>query len=395
MDSFDTYRGVRVVEVSTTISGPYCGMILADQGADVIKVERPERGDDARAMPPHVSGHSAVFHAVNRNKRSVVLDLKSQSGRDAFFGLADGADVVIQNYRPGVAEQLGIGPAEVRRRNPRAVYCSISAFGNGSSGAGLAGYDPLIQAFTGMMSMTGEQSRPPVRIAPSVIDLTTGMWAAMAVMAALARRGDSGEGTELEITMVDCGMALLCHQIAGMAATGEVPGALGSASPITAPYEAFQTRDGWVLIAAGNDSLFARLCRALGCPGLADEHRFVDSAARVRNRDTLHAELQQHLSGWSLEDCLQLLREAGVPASPVHNLAEALAHPIVAERMLLDAGQGPLPELRLPITTPAKSGELRHDRPPPALGEHTQEVLGEPGLGWGVTAPRRGDSHVS
>jgi crotonobetainyl-CoA:carnitine CoA-transferase CaiB-like acyl-CoA transferase len=369
-----TYRGVRVVELSTTISGPYCGMILADQGADVIKVERPGRGDDARAMPPHVSGRSAVFHAVNRNKRSVVLDLKSDAGRAAFLALTGRADVVIQNYRPGVVEQLGIGPADIRDRNPGAVYCSISAFGSGSSAAGLAGYDPLIQAFTGMMSMTGEPSGSPVRIAPSVIDLTTGMWAAMAVMAALARRASTGEGASLETTMVDCGMALLCHQIAGMAATGEVPGPLGSASPITAPYEAFRAGDGWVLIAAGNDSLFARLCTALGCPRLAEEQRFADSAVRVANREALHGELQRHLSGWSLRDCLELLREAGVPASPVHDLSEALGHPIVAERELLEPGSGPLPELRLPITEPAGSDHVGC-RPAPSVGQHTEQVL--------------------
>jgi CoA:oxalate CoA-transferase len=385
VSSAESLAGVRVVELTTTIAGPYCAMILADLGADVIKVERPDGGDDARSMPPHSGEESAVFHAVNRNKRSVVLNLKDSAGRDAFLRLAESADVVVQSYRPGVADKLGVGWEDVHERNPRAVYCSVSAFGDGGAGAGLPGYDPLIQAFTGMMSMTGEPGGPPVRAAASLTDLTTGMWAALAVMAALRRRDASGLGEHVGATLVDSGFALLCHQIVGMYATGVVPGQLGSASPITAPYECFETADGWVLIAAGNDGLFARLCTALGTAELLADDRFRGSAARVRHRGELHSAVQARVGGLATEECLSILRAAAIPVGPVHNLRDAIAHPIAVDRGVLvqpepgpDAGQRAdrmLPMVRLPI---ADAGTPR--RPPPRLGEHSISVLREAGF---------------
>lgn len=379
MGSAETFVGVRVLELTTTIAGPFSAMILADLGADVVKVERPGGGDDARSMPPHRGSESVVFHAVNRNKRSVVLDLKSPAGREAFLRLAEDADVVVQSYRPGAADALGLGWSDVHARNPAAVYCSVSAFGTSGSAAGLPGYDPLIQAFTGMMSMTGEPGGAPVRAAASLIDLSTGMWAAMAIMAALRRRDATGLGEHVEATLVDSGYALLSHQILGMYATGVVPGPLGSASPITAPYENFATADGWVMIAAGNDSLFSRLAAALGAPELVADHRFAGSAARVRNRDALHAAVQERIGHVSTEKCVELLRGAGIPAGPVHDLREAVEHPVAVDRRTLvpssdDATDAPgpsLPHVRLPIddTTPP-----RYSRPP-RLGEHSEKVL--------------------
>jgi len=336
MSSAETFDGVRVLELTTTIAGPYSAMILADLGADVIKIERPDGGDDARSMPPHrgsgPEAESAVFHAVNRNKRSVVLDLKGRAGREAFLRLAETADVVVQSYRPGAAERLGLGWADLHARNPRAVYCSVSAFGASGSAAGLPGYDPLVQAFTGMMSMTGQPGGAPVRVAPSLIDLTTGMWAAMAIMAALRRRDHTGVGEHVEATLVDSGFALLCHQIVGMSATGVTPGPLGSASPITAPYECFETSDGQVMIAAGNDGLFARLCRVLGVADLLADGRFASSAARVRHRDVLHQILQDRVGTFTTERCLAVLRGAEIPVGPVHDLKEALEHPVAVDR---------------------------------------------------------------
>jgi crotonobetainyl-CoA:carnitine CoA-transferase CaiB-like acyl-CoA transferase len=377
--SAETFAGVRVLELTTTIAGPFSAMILADLGADVIKVERPGGGDDARSMPPHRGTESVVFHAVNRNKRSVVLDLKSPEGRDAFLRLAEDADVVVQSYRPGAADALGLGWADVHARNPAAVYCSVSAFGSSGSAAGLPGYDPLIQAFTGMMSMTGEPGGAPVRAAASLIDLSTGMWAAMAIMAALRRREASGVGEHVEATLVDSGYALLCHQIVGMYATGVVPGPLGSASPITAPYENFATADGWVMIAAGNDGLFARLAAALEAPEFLADERFAGSAARVRNRDALHAAVQDRIGHLTTEQCLKTLRGAGIPVGPVHDLREAVGHPVAVDRHTLvpasddapDATEPGLPQVRLPIddTTPPRYAR------PPRLGEHSEDVL--------------------
>jgi crotonobetainyl-CoA:carnitine CoA-transferase CaiB-like acyl-CoA transferase len=383
--SGETFSGVRVLELTTTIAGPFSAMILADLGADVVKVERPGGGDDARSMPPHRGSESVVFHAVNRNKRSIVLDLKSTAGREAFLRLAEDADVVVQSYRPGAAEALGLGWSDVHARNPAAVYCSVSAFGSSGSAAGLPGYDPLIQAFTGMMSMTGEPGGAPVRAAASLIDLSTGMWAAMAIMAALRRRDATGIGEHVEATLVDSGYALLCHQIVGMYATGVVPGPLGSASPITAPYENFATADGWIMIAAGNDGLFARLAAALDAPELTADERFAGSVARVRHRDALHAAVQGRIGHLTTGQCLETLRSSGIPVGPVHDLREAVGHPVAVDRHTLvpasddapDATEPGLPQVRLPIDDTVPPRYAR----PPRMGEHSEDVLREAGFG--------------
>jgi crotonobetainyl-CoA:carnitine CoA-transferase CaiB-like acyl-CoA transferase len=381
MSTADTYAGLRVLELATTIAGPFSTMILADLGADVIKVERPGQGDDARGMPPHWDGESTVFLAVNRNKRSLALDLKRPDGREAFLRLAADADVVVQSFRPGAAERLGLGFEDLRARNPSIVYCSVSAFGTSGSAAGLPGYDPLIQAFSGLMSMTGHPGQPPARVAASLIDLSTGMWAAMGTMAALARRARTGDAQQVEATLVDSGYMLLCHQIASLLATGEVPGPLGSASPITAPYEAFRTADGWIMIAAGNEDLFQRLCRALDLPELLGDGRYATPAERVRHRDALHREIEERLLARPSEDWLADITAAGVPAGPVHDLRQAVEHRVAADRDLLvepvDA-EG-FPGLRL-VRVPFDDARPPRLRRPPALGEHSEEVLREAGF---------------
>ena len=371
-----SYAGVRVVELATTIAGPYCSMILADMGADVVKVERPGGGDDSRAMPPHHQGVSTVYRSINRNKRSVVLDLKQEPGRQAFLRLVETADVVVQSFRPGAAEQLGLGFDALVERNPSLIYCAVSAFGDSPSGQGRAGYDPLIQAFTGLMSMTGQPGQPPSRVAASLTDLTTGMWAAMGVMAALARRATAAGPQKVEATLVDSGFSLLSHQLLSLLSTGEVPGPLGSASPITAPYEAFRTRTGWIMIAAGNQQLWRRLCAALDLEPLTHDARFLEVADRVAHRDALHVELERRLLEQDAHHWLEVIGGAGVPVGPVNDLREALAEPVVAERGLLvtPSGRGDgLPGLRLPID------DAPVHRSAPALGEHTTEVLAELG----------------
>jgi crotonobetainyl-CoA:carnitine CoA-transferase CaiB-like acyl-CoA transferase len=376
-----TYAGLKVLELATTIAGPFSTMILADLGADVIKVERPGKGDDARGMPPHWNGESTVFLAVNRNKRSLALDLKRPEGREAFMRLAADADVVVQSFRPGAAERLGLGFDDVRARNPSIVYCSISAFGTSGSAAGLPGYDPLIQAFTGLMSMTGHPGMPPARVAASVIDLTTGMWAAMGTMAALARRAQTGEAQFVESTLVDSGYMLLCHQIASMLATGDVPGPIGSASPITAPYEAFRTADGWIMIASGNEDLFRRLCHTLELPGLLCDERYRTPSHRVRNRDALHASIEERLQTRPSESWLREIQAAGVPVGPVNSLREAVDHPVAAERhVLVEPLDGEaFPGLRL-VRVPFDDASSPALRRPPALGEHSETVLREAGF---------------
>lgn len=373
-----TYKGLKVLELASVIAGPYATMILADQGAEVVKVENPAGGDDARSMPPFAAGHSTLFEAMNRNKRSVALDLKDPAGREVALRLAAESDVVVQSFRPGVAERLGLGFEDLAELNPGLVYCSISAFGGRASGDGLPGYDPLIQAFVGLMSMTGDPDAPPSRVAASLIDLSTGMWAAMGVMAALARRA-GGTGPQLvEATLLDSGYMLLCHQIVSMLATGEVPRRLGSASTIAVPYEAFSTRDGWVMVTAGNDPMFARLCEAVESPALAGPgSRYATNEDRVERRLELRDELQASFARRTTDEWVERLEAARVPVSPIRDLGEAVADPIVAERsILVEDENGRLPLLRLPID------DARPPRfaPAPGLGEQTAEILQAAGV---------------
>lgn len=379
MSMRESYAGLRVLELASVIAGPFATMVLADLGADVIKIENPAGGDDSRRMPPQQGGESTLFMSMNRNKRSLALDLKTTRGRNALLRLAGNADVVVESSRPGVADRLGVGYAQLRERNPALVYCSVSAFGESPSGRGLPGYDPLIQAFVGLMSMTGDASTPPARVAASVIDLSTGMWAAMGIMAALARRARLGEGQYVEATLIDSGYMLLCHQITSMLATGVVPTRIGSASPIAAPYEAFKTADGWLMITVGNDPMFGRLSEAIGLPELSVRDEFLTNAGRVANRETLRAILQDRLSQDLSARWIERLQTAGVPVAPVQDLAQAVQHPLMAERGMLVAAEGAAgtaPLLRVPFDD-ARPPNLRRA---PTLGEHSAEILREAGF---------------
>jgi CoA:oxalate CoA-transferase len=375
-----TYTGLRVLELGAVIAGPFTAMILADLGADVVKVENPDGGDDSRRMPPQFGDQSALYQAMNRNKRSLVLDLKSEAGRDAVLRLVNRADVVIESFRPGVSDRLGIGYEALRRRNPALIYCAISAFGESPSGRGLPGYDPLIQAFSGLMSMTGDPEAPPARVAASVIDLTTGMWAAMGVMSALARRAQDGQGRYVESTLIDSGYMLLCHQISSMLATGEVPTRIGSASPIAAPYEAFRTADGWLMIAAGNDASFGRLCRALDVAQLLDRQELLSNAGRVAHRHELNAVLQKRLAQKDSATWTALLEKAGVPAGPVQDLDEAVRHPIMAERAMLAVPEGGASKQASVLRVPFDDARPPRMRAAPTLGQHSAEILREIGF---------------
>lgn len=375
MTASSTYAGVRVLDLTKNVAGPFATMVLAALGADVVKVEDPVRGDDTRHFAPHWEGESVSFLALNRNKRSVAVDLKSEAGREQVLALAATADVVVESFRPGVVERLGLDHAAVRARRPDVIYASIAAFGHGAIGRDLPGYDPLVQAFTGIMRATGHPGSPPVRVAPSLVDLSTGMWAAVAIMAALARRADHPDGEHLEVTLVDSAMTLMCHQVIGVLATGEPPPQCGSGSPLSAPYEVFATADDDILVAAGNDALFVRLCRALDVPHLVDDPRFAQVAGRVAHRHALHGLLEDLTSRRGAAHWLEALTAAGVPVGPVQSLSEAVAHPIVAERGLLRPVDGTprIDGLRL-LALPIDDDDAPM-RQPPQLGEHTAELL--------------------
>lgn len=367
------YAGIRIVDLTRVLAGPYATMTLAQLGAEVIKVEAPE-GEDSRRLPPSWSGESTTYLAVNQNKKSIVLDLKQAADVEKLHLLVERSDVFVESFRPGTAERLGLGFDALAARNPKLIYCSINAFGQGPLGKDMPGYDALLQAFSGILKSTGHPGQPPARIGPSAIDLSSGMWAAIQIMAALAQRDRVAGPQRLEVALVDAALNLMCHQVTTALATGRSPEPQGSGAPAVAPYEIFEVGDGELMIAAGNDKLFRQLCVELGLGGLADDPRFKDMTARVANRSVLHAELEQTLKTETVDSWLARLALAGVPTGPVNSVAEAIAHPIVAERGLIAScptdGNPELKLLKLPL------GDLSvAPSPPPALGQHTEDVL--------------------
>jgi crotonobetainyl-CoA:carnitine CoA-transferase CaiB-like acyl-CoA transferase len=368
------------MDLSENIAGPLACMILGDLGADVVKIERPGTGEATRRLPPRWGDDSTVFLTFNRNKRSAALDIRTPAGRDAVLRLARDADVVVESFRPGVADRLGLGFDALSRVSPRLVHCSVSAFGDGPLGHDRPGYDALVQAFTGIMEMTGDPDGQPARAAPSAVDISTGLWASIGIMAALARRAAEPGPQRVDATLVDAGFFLLSHQVMGYLGTGAFPGRLGSAAPSTAPYEAFGTADGTIMIAAATDRLFERLAHALGMPELAADPRFRTVADRVAARSELSGLIGKRLREEGSGYWLSRIAEAGVPAGPVNDLGSALAHPVTAERAIVRPAPGGrvpgLKQIRLPIDT---SGDCVM-RPPPAVGADTARILAQAGF---------------
>jgi crotonobetainyl-CoA:carnitine CoA-transferase CaiB-like acyl-CoA transferase len=367
-----TYQGVKVLDLATNIAGPTAAMILGDLGADVIKIERLPGGDDTRALPPAWDGEATVFLAMNRNKRSLLLDTRSAEGRAAVLRLAAQADVAIESFPPGVAAKLGLTAADFHAVNPKMIVCTVSAFGDGPIGSAMPGYDALVQAVSGMMSFTGHKGDAPVRLAPSVLDFSTGMWAAIAIQAALARRARSGAGEHVHIALLDTAFALMGHQLLGYLATGDQPEKLGSGAPSAAPYRVYEANDGHLMIATASDAQYPRLMTALG---LEREPRFGAMAARLAGRDELDALIARAVAKRSVAEWLDILAAAGISAGRVNDVAEALAMPVGVERRpFVEIGGVKVP--RLPIDP---DGEAVR-RPPPKLGEHSREVLEEAGF---------------
>jgi crotonobetainyl-CoA:carnitine CoA-transferase CaiB-like acyl-CoA transferase len=379
---FEPLAGIRVVDLTSSVAGPYCGLILAGLGADVVKVEHPERGDDARGWgPPFWNGESAVFLVLNAGKRSIGVDVKSPDGVGVVHRLVERADVFLQSLRPGLAEQLGFGFAQLSELNPRLVYCTIGAFGAVGPRSEQPGYDPLMQAAGGIMSVTGEPDRPPVRAGISAVDQGTGMWAALAILAALMNRDGEGPAQLIDTSLFETAVNWVPYQIAGYLGTGKTPRPMGSGMNMLAPYEAFRVSDGWVMLAAGNDRLFASLCEVLGAAELADDPRFLTNADRVVHREELAAMLRKLVATEETAMLLERLEAAGVPAAPVQDIAQVVNDEQTAALGLLQSLPHPaIPDLKLVGLPVSFDGDrIAHRSPPPALGEHSAEVLQEVG----------------
>ncbi len=374
--------GMRVADVTTSIAGPFCAEILGALGADVVKVERPDTGDDGRAWgPPFWNGESAMFLSVNAGKRSLAVSLSDERGREAVLRLAERADVFLQSLRPGLAERLGLGADVVRARNPRLVYCSIGAYGNAGPLREEPGYDALMQAAGGLMSMTGEPGRSGVRVGSSLIDMGTGMWAAMGVAAALLERERTGEGTVVDTSLYETALTYIGYHLVGYLADGTVPTGQGTVFPMVAPYQVFPTRDGELMVAGGNDRLFAAVCEVVSLPELVGDERFRTNPDRVRNREALVAVLSERFRSRDTSDWQYAFLHAGVPAAPVADVADVVASEQTAALGVLQHLPHPrIPDLRLAALPISFEGErARHRMPSPLVGEHSAEVLRELG----------------
>jgi crotonobetainyl-CoA:carnitine CoA-transferase CaiB-like acyl-CoA transferase len=369
--------GIRVVDFSRVLAGPYATMMLADLGADVVKVEHPKGGDETRSWgPPFAGGESAYFLSINRTKRSVALDLKDPEGRDLALDLSARADVVIENFRSGGAKRLALDYESVRARRPDVVYCTISGFGPREPRA-RPGYDFTVQAESGLMSITGEPGGEPTKVGVAVVDVLTGLNAAVGILAALHRRSQTGRGEWVEVSLLDSAFAALVNVATGALVTGEEARRHGNAHPSIVPYQPFRTRDGGLAVAAANDGLYRKLCAALKRPDLADDERFATNDARVCNRDALVGELESVFLERTTDDWLRILLDAGVPAGEIRGVRAAL-DAAGATTDVEHPTAGTLPFVNSPFAFADAS--VQPPAPPPLLGQHTAEVLGELGI---------------
>jgi crotonobetainyl-CoA:carnitine CoA-transferase CaiB-like acyl-CoA transferase len=380
-------HGTTVLDFTRVLSGPYCTMALGDLGARVIKLEHPGRGDDTRRWgPPFLGDESAYFLSVNRNKESVAIDFKSPGGREVVERLLATADVVVENFRPGTLDALGLDAASVRARYPKIVYCSISGYGQTGPRREEPGYDAVMQAEGGLMSITGAADGPPYRLGVAIVDIVSGMFAAQGVLAALVARGRTGEGQVVDIGMFDATTALLTYQAGNYFATGESPGRLGNRHPTIAPYETFATMDGDLALAVGNDALWQTFCRVAELPDLAADPRFETNALRLANYEALKSRLDAVFATRPRAAWAALLLEAGVPCGAVRSLDEVFQDPQTAAReMMLPVPHATLGSVRVtgvPVKLSGTPGSVRTG--PPTLGQHTAAVLTE--LGYDAAA---------
>ncbi len=375
--------GVLVLDLTRVLAGPYCTMVLADLGARVIKIEPPRLGDDSRHIGPFVKGKSAYFMSINRNKESIALDLKDESDRAVFEKLLGLGDVLVENYRGGTMEKLGYGWEALHPRFPRLIYAAASGFGHSGPYRTRAAYDMVVQGMGGIMSLTGHPGSPPTRVGTSVGDITAGLFTAIGINAALFERNRTGKGRKVDVAMLDCQIAILENAIARYFSTGQVPGPLGARHPSITPFEAFQTADGWMIIAAGNDQLFRKLAEALSRPDLAANELFATNELRTRHAGALKAEIEQALSAHGTAHWLSVIDAAGVPCGPINDVAQALSDPqIVARNMVVSVDDPDVGRLNM-AGNPIKLSDVADPqtrRAAPALDADRERILRELGL---------------
>ncbi|MGH7387856.1 MAG: CaiB/BaiF CoA transferase family protein [Candidatus Rokuibacteriota bacterium] len=370
-------NGIKVVEIAQNLAGPFASEILARLGADVVKVERPEGGDDARGWgPPFIAGAGSSFHSVNAGKRSITLDLKDARAVAWLKGYVGGADVLVENLRPGSLEALGLGPAVLLAINPRLVFCSISAFGPTGPLKDRPGYEPMMQAFAGLMMTSGSEGGPPLRLGVPVLDYGTGMWGAIGVLAALAQRARTGRGCVVDASLFETALGWLTGHVASFRASGNVPPRHVTGSPRLVPFQGFETRTGPIIVAVGNDRLFVALAHALERPEWAKDPRFRTNADRYAHKELLVTEIEAVLMTRTQPEWLDRLEHAGVPCAPINTLRRVLDEPQTAASEMLQRVPGiELDLVGLPLRfdgkRPAQPG------PAPHLGEHTKEIVGE------------------
>jgi len=375
-------EGLRVVDLTRYLSGPTLTMLLADLGADVVKVETLPHGDPARQSGPFQGGESVYYMASNRNKRSLAVDLRTDAGKDVLYRLIDQADVFVQNFRPGTAEAMGFGPEQLQARNPRLIYTSISGFGMTAPGSDLPGFDQTAQAMSGLMSVTGTEETGPLRVGIAVADSATGVFAAVGVLAALQERTRTGRGAVVESSLMQSMLTLMSYQAQKYLSLGIVPGRDGNDHPIMFPQGTFATGEGSLTLASGNERMWRRLCDVLDLEELAEDARFVDNAARMANRGELRALIEKALSNRSAQEWIPAINAAGVPCGPVLDLAQALNHPVTHGLDMVESVRhttlGDMNVLGQAVKVSGSQDEWLHAHAP-LLGEQTVEVLGELG----------------
>ena len=370
--------GLKVLDLSRVLAGPYCTMLLADMGAEVIKVERPGKGDDTRGYgPPFVNGESAYFLSVNRNKRSLTLNIKHPDGQNILRGLIEQADVLVENFRPGTLEKLGFGYQQAGQINPRLIYCSISGYGHTGPNAHLPGYDLIVQGEGGIASLTGDPDGPPYKVGTSQADIIAGMNAFQGILLALIARQQTGRGQKIDIALLDCQVSLLTYQAGIYFATGQSPTRMGNQHPSIAPYQTYRCKDGYFNLGCGNDRIWQAFCRAAGLEELLEDERFRTNPLRVRHRAALNEIIEPLMLTRSAQEWEELLRPAGIPCGRIQSVGEVLEHPQTIHRQMVVPLQhpkaGPIRVTGIPIKLSGTPGAV--SAPPPGLGEHTEQVL--------------------